>query len=375
MSDGAAAFPGEGRTTAQRLSPVVRALRFAGEEVQFGSVLEALCQDSRVAEAFAAAVVGKSKGGNAAARRRVRRKHGDVSCLGEQRLQVRLTRRGAAARAKDVGRVDLKFVDPGDWRLAIELKLGAEFGYKQLERYATWGPVAAVVRDLNQVLDADELRSNDNWVGAVTWRALLPDLRTLPVTEPWDREWLSLLEVAESDGDFDQGIPTRPEVDAQRDLLRAISPRVFEHLVHELRSKYRGSADPAIRGLQARPVTQDRVSAGFVISGADGAWLYIAIRNLFADHPRLRIDYYTFDDRRARRRLSDAHARIVKRGFKPVNNYYRFDQPVELLRGGSAANPDDAVAVISGCLSNLVRAKVFDVEIERLGRDVRRRHS
>jgi hypothetical protein len=350
-------------------------LRFAGEEVQFGSVLEAVCQDSRVADAFAAAVVGKSKGGNAAARRRVRRKHGHVSCLGEQRLQVRLTRRGAAARAKDAGRVDLKFVDPGDWRLAIELKLGAEFGYRQLKRYATWGPVAAVVRDLDHVLDADELRSNDNWVGAVTWRALLPDLRTLPLTEPWERDWLSLLEVAESDGDFDEGIPTSPEVDAQRDLLDAISPLVYDHLVNELRSKYRGSADPAVLGLRARPVTQDRVWAGFVIRGADGAWLYIAIRNLFADHPRLRIDYYTFDERRARRRLSDAHARIVKRGFKPVNNYYRFDEPVEQLRGASAGSPDDAIAVITGLLSHLARANVFDVEIESLGRERRRRNS
>ena len=368
MSDGAARPAAEGLTTAQRLSPVVRALRFAGEEVQFGSVLEAICQDSRVAEAFAAAVANGSKGGNAAARRRVRRKHGDVSCLGEQRLQVRLSRRGASVRAKDAGRVDLRLADPGDWRLAVELKLGAEFGYQQLERYAKWGPVAAVVRDLDHVLDADKLRSNENWVGAVTWRALLPDLRALPVREPWDRDWLSLLEVAESDGDFDQGIPTRPEVDAQRDLLGTIRPLVFEHLVHELRSNYRGNADLAIRGLRALTVTQDRVWAGFVIRGADGAWLYIAIRNLFADHPRLRIDYYTFDDWHARRRLSDAHARIVKRGLKPVKNYYRLDQPVELLRGASAASPDAAIAVISGYLSRLVRAKVFDVEIDRLGR-------
>jgi len=102
--------------------------------VQLGSVLEAVCQDSRVAGALAAAVVAKSKGGNAAARRRVRRKHGDVSCLGEQRLQVRMGRRAAAARARDAGRVDLRFADPGDWRLAVELKLGAEFGYTQLGR-------------------------------------------------------------------------------------------------------------------------------------------------------------------------------------------------------------------------------------------------
>jgi len=233
--------------------------------------------------------------------------------------------------------------------------------------------VAAVVRDLDHVFDSDKLRSNENWVGAVTWRALLSDLRTLPVTEPWTRDWLSLLEVAESDGDFDEGIPTLPEVDAQRDLLLAIAPRVFEHLVNELRSKYRGHAEPAIRGLRARPVTQDRVWAGFVIRGADGAWLYIAIRNLFADHPRLRIDYYTFDDWRARRRLSDAHARIGKRGFQAVNNYYRFDQPVERLRGATAADPDDAIAVIKECLSNLVRASVFDLEIERLGPRRRRK--
>jgi hypothetical protein len=75
------------------LSPVIRALRFAGEEVQLGLVLAAVCQEPTVAAAFADAVIERARYGNPRARRRARRGHEGVYCLGEQQLNARVTRR------------------------------------------------------------------------------------------------------------------------------------------------------------------------------------------------------------------------------------------------------------------------------------------
>lgn len=355
-----------GLAASPRLSPVIRALRFAGEEVQLGSVLEAICQDTDVAQAFCAAILTQAQGGNAAARRSVRRKHGEVACLGEQRLQVRISRRLARARAADAGRVDLRFGDGADWKLAVELKLGATFGHKQLERYVRWGPVAAVVRDAAQIRDTERLRVNTNWVGAVTWRSLVDDLHGLPVDVAWKDQWRALLDVVESDGDFDLGAPDLPEIDAQTKLLGAVSERLRDHLADRLRTTYGKRAEGAVDRLKAKPVTQDRVWAGFVIQAADHPLLYIAIRNLFSDQPRLRVEHYTFHDKRSLRELREAHTRIRRKGFDPVSNYFRFERPLARLRGATADRPDKAFEVIAELITTLVRSRAFDVAIDDL---------
>ena len=134
--------PEEGFVT----SPVLRALRFPGEEVQLGAVLASICQEPAVATAFANAVIARTRHGNPAARRRAKRDHGAVTCLGEQQLTVRLTRRLSRARAADLGRVDLRFRGSAGWDFGVELKLNSDFGHEQLERYAQSGLVAAIVR-------------------------------------------------------------------------------------------------------------------------------------------------------------------------------------------------------------------------------------
>lgn len=315
-----------------RLSPVIRALRYAGTEVQFGGALEAICQDPAVATAFAEAVTVRARRGNPAARRAARRPHGQVACLGEQKLQVRLTRLGAATRAKDAGRVDLQFSDHDGWTLAVELKLGAAFGPKQLRRYSELLPVAAIVREPEQLEDESRLKQNTNWVGVATWRTLLDDLRGLPVAAPWREQWTGLLDVMESDGDFDAGVPELPEVDAQVALLDAIAEPIVAHLASELATRYRARARVTMESPYPKPVGQDRVWAGFVTQAAGGPWLYIAIRNLFSDHPRLRILYYPVPGRRAQRMLRDAHARIERKGFVQMSTHYRFEKPIGRLR-------------------------------------------
>lgn len=162
-------------------SPVIRALRAAGDEVQFGLVLEAICQQTAVATAFAQAAVRCSArgGGNGNARRAAKRLSEAVTCMGEQRLEARVSRRMAKSRA--AGRVDLRFSTDTGWKLGVELKIDSGFQYRQLERYLRWGPTVAIVRDLGQIPNADRLRENENWVGATTWSTMVAELRLLPV--------------------------------------------------------------------------------------------------------------------------------------------------------------------------------------------------
>ena len=352
-----------------RLSPIIRALRYAGTEAQFGGVLESICQDSAGAGAFTEAVIAGAKLGNPGARRSVRRSHGRVACLGEQKLQVRLTRLGASSRAKDAGRVDLQFSDHNGWVLAVELKLGAAFGHAQLRRYSDAVPVAAIVRELDQLEDERELKQSASWVGVVTWRALLDDLRALPVAEPWRNQWSGLLDVMEADGDFDAGVPALPEVDAQVALMEVAAQPVVDHLASQLEARYRSHSRIAINSLHPKPVRQDRVWAGFAIEAADGPWLYIAIRNLFADNPRLRIYYYPMPGRRAERRLREAHTRIERKGFVLMRNDYRFEKAIAGLGDARAGKPQAAIEEITARLTDLVRSSVFDAEIDELERN------
>jgi hypothetical protein len=350
-------------------SPVIRALRFAGEEVQLGAVLASICQQPEVAAAFVDAVITQTKNGNPAARRRAKRSHGEVSCLGEQQLGARLTRRLSRDRARDLGRVDLRFRGSGAWSLSVELKLNSGFGHKQLERYTQSGLVAAIVRDAAAV---PTLRDNPNWVGAASWSWLVDDLKHLPIDSHWAAQWSALIDVLESDGDFDVKAPTSKEVVAQTALFEALGSAVLDRFCMELERTYGASAQPAISGLKQTRTYKGAMWTGLGIDGADGPWLWIAIRNLFGPAPRLSVDYYPFPDWRARRRLEAAHTKIESTlGFAVHEDFYRFDQPMTQL---SNATPDDALSVITELLITLVASGVFALEIERLA-PRRRRHA
>jgi len=345
-------------------SPVIRALRFAGEEVQFGLVLAAICLEPAVASAFSDAVIERGHGGNPQARRRAKRRLGDATCLGEQQLEARVTRRLSRSRAQALGRVDLRFTADGDWRFAVELKQNSDFGTQQLERYAKWGPVAAIVRDASKVTVT---RDDPNWVGAVSWGELLEDLHDLPIDPGWSDDWRALLGIMESDGEFDAGIPSSREVQAQSTLLESVSLPLVKHLADELRQIYKSDADVAISGLNASRVRQDRTWAGFAVSGADGPWLWLAVRNLWSAAPLLRVEYYTFTDAWAKRTLKAAHARIQARGdFVKRPDGYRVDKPEPRL---ADADPATALDVMAEIVSFLARSRVFDVDVERLNRE------
>ena len=276
-------------------SPVIRALRGAGEEVQLGLTLEAVCRDPAVAGALAQAVIEKAVRGNPTARRRARRESGRVICMGEQRLDARVPRRMAKTRA--AGRVDLRFVGERNWKLGVELKLNSGFGNKQLQRYASWGPVAAVARSLGQVEDLESLTDDECWVGVATWGSLLPNLRALPISKDWSRDWQSLLDVMEDDGDFDEIKPQPREVRAQVELLMRIAPQILVHFSSRLADLYGDSAESL--ALKATKVRGSRTWTSFGISAFDGPWLWFGVRNLWSRAPLIWVDYYCLQDWRA----------------------------------------------------------------------------
>jgi hypothetical protein len=343
----------------RQLSPVIRALRLTGEEVQFGRVLAALCQDSTVAAAFTAAVIKRARGGNAATRRKLKAPTSGIRCVDEQRL--RASRRSLRQRAKDLGRVDLEFSGADNWRLVVEIKLGAGFGEHQIERYMSERPVAVIVRDTS---DLPPRGNRSGWVGAATWESLREDLRDLPVDPSWRPEWLGLLSVMDRDGDFAPNTPDGlPEVIAARDQLADAAPVVLARFCAELERTYGPESKAAVGRLRhSRPSGKRGPWAGFSISTpTDGHWLSIDIRNIWSPAPRLRICQWYPDIRRAKSQIQDAHSRLAnKDGFRQLEEGAAFEVPNPDLAGASTAT---LATAIGDRLTLLLHAGAFDPDV------------
>lgn len=107
-------------------------------------------------------------------------------------------------RIERVGAVDLDFQGDGGWRLLVELKIDAGFGDGQQPRYLrTRHPLLAIVRDpaLPQVESESKLATNG--LGAVSWEAVVPVMRALPVEPTTDAtQWQELLDIAVKQGDL-----------------------------------------------------------------------------------------------------------------------------------------------------------------------------
>lgn len=175
----------------------------------------------------------------------------------------------------------------------------------------------------------------------------------------------------EDDGDFERERPEPPEVEAQAQLLESMKSELQTRLEGALAKKYGDLA--GISPLRFGRVRRGAAWADFGVTGPDGTWLWIGIRNLWTHAPRAWIDYYTFDDWQARRALKDAHQRIKRAGFTPRNGYFRFERPIEDLAGASPESHDAAVEVFARQLDKLVRSGAFDVEIRRLQPKLARR--
>ena len=343
------------------LSPVIRSLRLTTDEVQFGRVLAAICQDAVVAGAFATSVIAGAEGGHASTRRKVGLVPDDVRCFGERPLEARMGRRSLKQRAQDSGRVDLDFAGGEGWRLLVEIKLGAEFGKDQVKRYAAQRPVAAIVRDASV---ASRFRDLPGWVGAASWETLLPDLRSLPLQRPWREEWHELLRVMDTDGDFARQQPAGlPEVLAARELLERAAPIVLEDFRRSLLEVYGATAEAAAERLKTSKPYGDRGPwAGFgVRTRGEGAWMFFELRNLWSPAPRLRVWHWHWPDWRSRRTAREAYARLSERhDLRQLRDGAVIERPRPELENGAV---DALVFAITRTMRELVKYGAFAPDV------------
>lgn len=351
------------------LSPVIRSLRITTDEIQFGRVLAAICQDAAVAAAFTSAVIQHARGGNQSCRRRVRARTSNVRCVEEHRLEARVGRRGLVRRASDRGRVDLDFSGSDGWRLIVEIKLGADIAEEQLEGYEQEGPVALIVRDATLV---PPRRERPGWVGVATWESLIQDLRDLPVGPAWRAEWRGLLDVMERDGDFARIRPDGiPEVIEARDRLERAAPLVLERFRRELERKYQDGAAVAVKRLRHSPAWGKRGPwAGCSLrTSGDGRWLSFEVRNLWSPAPRLRLFVWHWPDARTRKHVRNACAQVPDgEDFRLLTDCAVFERPMPILENADA---DVIVSAVWDRLSQLVAVGVFDPEIRYQNRHYR----
>jgi hypothetical protein len=257
--------------------------------------------------------------------------------------------------------VDLDFAGSDGWQLVVELKLDADFGDGQVDRYTMERPVAVVVRD---AADLPTRKDQQGWVGAATWQSLRADLRSLPVDPRWRQEWLGLLDVMDRDGDFDSKRPDgAPEVVAARTLFERIAPDVLERFRSELERLYGTDAAVAIRRLgRTKPYGKQGPWAGLGLSTrGDGVWMFFELRNLWSPAPRLRVWHWHFPDWRSRKSAREAYATLEdKRGFRQLRDGAVFEQPTPAL---AKADGPALVEAIGQRIAGLVESRAFDPDV------------
>ncbi|MGO9976139.1 MAG: hypothetical protein ACLP01_25725 [Solirubrobacteraceae bacterium] len=335
----------------QYQSPVIRALRYARQEVQFSRVLAAICEDPHVARVFSSAVIERAQRGNAIARTKVAQIPTTVACEGEPWLHARTSLQKALKSA--AGHVELRFSAPG-WRMAVEIKIDARVTEEQIDRYLDWGPVALIARNRGSVAALDRFAGHPNWVGVASWESLLPDLRELC---PADEQWLALLAVMEADGDF---TPTRrsvhlnmPQREAQAALLKAMSEPLRYFVQEMLRARYPRFASDIC--LAVSPVYKSDPWSYVRLINSDGDRLFaVSVGYLLSRHPRVAIACAMTDPEEADERMRAA-------GYEPEGNEYVCERPDERLRGASAVTPVDALACfVEPILAAIGDAGLFD---------------
>jgi len=223
---------------------LIEGLRRAGDEPQLTQALAGVFRaDSGVASQFARLLVGPGLGDHVP---------DSLVCAAEEVVAN--------------GRLDLRLTSH-EWDLIVELKIHAGYGRDWLARYlAVRNPVeyAYVVAVTRSVPLGEAPADPDNgWLGAVRWRALLPDMRRFTFRDPQlGEQWLLFLDVLEEEGSmgFTRADPALFTIWAQQrvarkhveDLLRMLQPP----LLVALQDRLGGGADAAdsYRSRNGRPV-------------------------------------------------------------------------------------------------------------------------
>lgn len=225
---------------------LVGALRYPADEIQFGRAVHALCQaDGRVANGFCSAVLEvAAASGHRHRRARATKLLGalggePVRSMSEQDLFSR-SRGVLKNKARQQGRIDLSFEAGARWRLGIELKFNDKAKRGQQQRYPRVGrPVVFVVRDPNRFTEPDlEAADARHYLGAISWEALLPGLRALPVAETDRGIWNALLSVCDLNGDFATSPPRLDGTQRDADVIGSIGPDIRRQFTEALTKKY-----------------------------------------------------------------------------------------------------------------------------------------
>ena len=154
------------------------------------------------------------------------------------------------------GRVDLRFENADvDFTLLAELKLFADYGPEQTQRYLDAlrdlppGGRRGLIAVTRNVPSAGEpAAGTPRWLGSIRWTDILDGLRKLPVDdERLGRQWRLLLTVIEDQGDFGMKQLDRSDVEGWARYLKTrgqlevliddLAPLALEHLRAELAAR------------------------------------------------------------------------------------------------------------------------------------------
>lgn len=223
----------QGKVTVGAEHAILRGLREPGSETELTRVLAAVMQaDRRFAADFVKVVLMHSK---RASDPRWERLPNEFDCRSEVWLPE--------------GRVDLEFSNlVSGWRVLVELKIQAGYGFEQIERYVRCldaddeqQVLVSITRDVPKYGDPP-IEGRRNWAGTVAWAALIDGLRALqPANSALALQWPLLLDVLEGEGSM--GVTkVRPE------MLRtwAAATEARKHAVAFME----GLREPLLAGLQ-----------------------------------------------------------------------------------------------------------------------------
>jgi len=343
-------------------SPIMRALRYPAEEVQFAKVLAALARQPGVAHHLASGLLACLAGERVEALQRTLPR--DVYCVDEQWVTARLGRSVLRKRSDQRGRVDLDFRAPGGWRLIFELKINSPLTQTQIEKYTPTAPVAAVVRSASH---APEPNPAKGWLGAVEWRRLASTLHTLPVGDSVAQQWRELLRVVEDDGDFNEAPPVETvEAGLAFRLLQPVRDSFLTTVIRELEQRHGRRAQGLVDTLGVSEIILYRGRwSGFDLESSDGEQrpeqlLGVRLRDASSDMPTLQLSWHPpryRTPREARLNVNTAitHAEVEYDFVRTVNyNSYRTTRPV---------SQDRIAATVDDIVGGLIRVGALDLDV------------
>lgn len=233
------------------------------------------------------------------------------------------------------GRVDLEFKSlESGWRVLVELKIDAGYGFEQIERYIRCldpgderQVLLSITRDSPKYGDPP-LDGRPNWTGSLAWAAILDDLRELPANRLVGDHWRLLLDILEDEGSM--GVTkVKPELlrswaqaaearrhavafmEGLRSPLLVAVQEAFEPAFPTLAASERAGVTPTSNGKRPQVDVQFHVPRAGEVRAAAQLWAWEDFR--FAVSAR-----YPSEDRSAEARHAIAH--LAASGFENWKN-------------------------------------------------------